>query len=85
MDQRPDAEITEEQAATDTPVIEEASAEYLGRWNRLVSTTNWEKGRIISQWREALIEAAHNAVYEPAREDGTPVKMWYQMAVLFQP
>ncbi|TWT96541.1 hypothetical protein Pla100_30240 [Neorhodopirellula pilleata] len=30
---------------------------FVGRWNTLVSTTNWEKGRIISQWREALIEA----------------------------
>ncbi len=38
-------------------MIEEASAEYLGKWNRLVSTTNWEKGRIICQWREALQEA----------------------------
>lgn len=32
----------------------EASTEYVGRWNRLISTTNWEKGRIICQWREAL-------------------------------
>jgi len=39
------------------PAVEEASVEYLGQWNRLVSTTNWEKGRIICQWREALIAA----------------------------
>lgn len=32
----------------------EASQPFVGRWNRLVSTTNWEKGRIISQWRDAL-------------------------------
>ncbi len=32
----------------------EAAAEYVGQWNRLVSTTNWEKGRIISEWRAAL-------------------------------
>ncbi len=31
-----------------------ASEPFVGRWNRLVSTTNWEKGRIICQWREAL-------------------------------
>jgi hypothetical protein len=43
----------EEQAA----MVEEASTEYVGRWNRLVSTTNWEKGRIIAAWREALHEA----------------------------
>jgi hypothetical protein len=41
--------------------IVEASIEYVGRWNRLVSTTNWEKGRIIVQWREAL-EQAHAPV-----------------------
>ena len=31
------------------------SEPFVGHWNRLVSTTNWEKGRIIHQWREALI------------------------------
>ncbi len=41
----------------ENPAIETASSEYLGRWNRLVSTTNWEKGRIVAEWREALIEA----------------------------
>jgi len=43
----------EEQATFAT----EASIEYVGRWNRLISTTNWEKGRIICQWREALEQA----------------------------
>jgi hypothetical protein len=42
---------------TEEAVIEETSAKYLGRWNRLVSTTNWEKGRILSQWRQALLQA----------------------------
>ncbi len=32
-----------------------ASEPFVGQWNRLVSTTNWEKGRIIVQWREELI------------------------------
>ena len=41
-----------------SPVIEATSSEYLGRWNRLVSQTNWEKGRIICQWRGALVAAA---------------------------
>jgi hypothetical protein len=31
-----------------------ASQPYVGRWNKLVSTTNWEKGRIIVEWRESL-------------------------------
>jgi hypothetical protein len=46
------------------PQIEAASTEFLGRWNHLVSTTNWEKGRIICEWRAALIEAgAAQAAY----------------------
>ncbi len=32
------------------------------RWQKLVSTTNWEKGRIISQWRAAMLEARAAAV-----------------------
>ena len=35
----------------------EASTEYVGRWNCLISTTNWEKGRIIAEWRNALEQA----------------------------
>ena len=34
-----------------------ASSPFEGRWNRLVSTTNWEKGQIIFEWREALRDA----------------------------
>ena len=37
--------------------IDEASQPYIGRWNRLISTTNWEKGRIIHEWRAALQSA----------------------------
>jgi hypothetical protein len=37
--------------------IDTTSAAFLGRWNRLVSTTNWEKGRIIHEWRQALVDA----------------------------
>lgn len=37
--------------------VDEASRTYIGRWNRLVSTTNWEKGRIIQEWRAALQSA----------------------------
>jgi hypothetical protein len=31
-----------------------ASQPYVGQWNRLVSTTNWQKGRIIGAWRQSL-------------------------------
>ncbi len=51
----------EDQPSADTQLLEgevdETSLPYIGRWNRLVSTTNWEKGRIIYQWREALVAA----------------------------
>jgi hypothetical protein len=34
--------------------LKTASRPFVGRWNRLVSTTNWQKGRIICDWRESL-------------------------------
>ena len=45
----------------DIAVLEQTSEQFLGKWKRLVSTTNWEKGQIISQWRTALIEAGAGA------------------------
>ncbi len=44
--------------AAGLPLTEEvlsASQPYVGRWNRLISTSNWEKGRIICQWRDDLV------------------------------
>jgi hypothetical protein len=35
--------------------LDAASLPFVGRWNKLVTTTNWEKGRIIHQWREAIL------------------------------
>jgi hypothetical protein len=40
----------------------EASQPYVGRWDRLVSSTNWEKGRIIAEWRQALMAAQSRPV-----------------------
>jgi hypothetical protein len=37
--------------------IDQASEVFLGQWKRLVSTTNWDKGKIIAAWRAALVEA----------------------------
>jgi len=31
------------------------SESFVGRWQKLVSQTNWEKGKIIAEWRTALI------------------------------
>ena len=64
MDQQPRTDsLIETASPTDLSadaisLIEETSTEFLGQWNRLISTTNWEKGRIICQWRDKLIEAA---------------------------
>ena len=30
------------------------SLSFIGQWNQLISTTNWEKGDIIIQWRKSL-------------------------------
>jgi hypothetical protein len=38
-------------------LLDHTSLSFVGRWNQLVSNTNWEKGRIIVQWREALKES----------------------------
>jgi hypothetical protein len=58
MDDQASAAFPADQSAdVALATVEATSAEYLGRWNRLVSTTNWEKGRIICQWRTSLLEA----------------------------
>lgn len=54
---------------TDEPVISEEELRraselaepFVGQWNQLISTTNWEKGRIISSWRAELIESGVDA------------------------
>ncbi len=58
---------TKNRAATitiSTGSLDERSQEYVGQWNRLISTTNWEKGQIIHGWRTALQQAgADSAEY----------------------
>ncbi len=39
------------------PLIDEIASEFVGFWNRLVSQTNWEKGKVVHSWRTKLIEA----------------------------
>jgi hypothetical protein len=46
---------------TTLELLANASGQYVNQWNRLVSTTNWEKGQIIGQWREALEKEGHPA------------------------
>ena len=52
-----EGESAEDAVGVDPAAVESASAEYLGQWHRLVSTTNWEKGRIICEWRQDLLAA----------------------------
>ncbi len=52
-----------ESAAQDESTSPEVAAPFVGKWNQLVSTTNWEKGQIICEWRDAL-EASGAAVTE---------------------
>ena len=41
----------------DSALIDQTSEQYLGQWKRLVSTTNWEKGQIIHEWRAGLVDS----------------------------
>ena len=47
----------EETSAADSQLIEELSVDSIGHWNRLVSRTNWEKGKLIHNWRSQLKDA----------------------------
>jgi len=57
MDESFDMPAAMEIEPIEIPLVEETSTQYVGRWNRLVSTTNWEKGKIIAAWRKALTQA----------------------------
>jgi hypothetical protein len=56
------SQIADEQLAVADTELDNASQPFVGRWNQLISTTNWEKGRIILEWREALIDASAPAI-----------------------
>lgn len=42
--------------------VDASSQPFIGRWNQLISSTNWEKGRIICDWRSNLEETGAPAV-----------------------
>lgn len=50
----PEAAGIEDALFLNDPRGEEISSPFVNRWEVLVSTTNWEKGRIICEWRSAL-------------------------------
>ena len=45
--------LTEEQQQK----LETQSAPFVGKWNLLISTTNWEKGTIIIAWQKAMAKS----------------------------
>ncbi|MDR0338474.1 MAG: hypothetical protein LBI18_15490 [Planctomycetaceae bacterium] len=68
----PESVVVSEEAETtlliNSPFIEELSNPYVGNWNTLVSQTNWEKGVLILNWRQAMIaaECPHGAYSDEA-------------------
>lgn len=58
------ADTTAESPVDFSDAARESSTPFVGQWNELVSTTNWEKGRLISEWRETLRKSeAHVTEY----------------------
>ena len=60
----PEIALPETESSADAPIppekvplVNEIALEFIGFWNRLVSQTNWEKGKVIYTWRTRLIEA----------------------------
>jgi len=49
--------IVEETTAAESRLIDELSVDSVGHWNRLISRTNWEKGKLIHDWRNQLKNA----------------------------
>ncbi len=49
--------LSEEINTADSHLIDELSVDSVGRWNRLISRTNWEKGEVIHRWRNQLKDA----------------------------
>ena len=48
---------TSDKADANIVISEEANTQskpFVGQWNNLISTTNWEKGEIICAWRKSL-------------------------------
>ncbi|TWU42826.1 hypothetical protein [Novipirellula artificiosorum] len=49
--------VEAKQAWEHDPKMAELAEPFVGQWNTLISTTNWEKGEIIHNWRQALIDS----------------------------
>ena len=52
------SETADEPVSPEKAILaDEIASEFIGFWNRLVSQTNWEKGRVINTWRTKLLDA----------------------------
>ncbi|MFM8253003.1 MAG: hypothetical protein ACKOBW_15520 [Planctomycetota bacterium] len=49
--------VSSVETTLETAELQVASQPFVGQWQRLVSSTNWEKGRIIQLWRVALVDS----------------------------
>lgn len=59
-DQQTPINIDDASIHAETELVELAQP-FVGQWNQLISTTNWEKGGIISAWRQKLIDSGVEA------------------------
>jgi hypothetical protein len=48
------AAVSEAGPQGDAEIPTEQSSSFIGQWNQLISTTNWEKGQIIVAWRQEM-------------------------------
>ena len=48
------SETAAESVGDSGATLDAESQPFVGRWNQLISSTNWEKGRIICDWRNNL-------------------------------
>lgn len=51
-----DVEAIDDAASSVDQPLSSHDQQYIGRWNQLISYSNWEKGKIILQWRETSSE-----------------------------
>ena len=52
-----------ERSVETTQAVESQSSSdaFVGKWRKLISTTNWQKGQIISEWRQRLMDGGAQA------------------------
>ena len=72
--------VTAEVSPEELEAANRTSKPHVDRWNKLVSNTNWEKGRIIAQWRQDLIES-----HSPATEYSDTISRPFSRSAVMRP